>query len=117
MSLRGKQSHALDHRLLLVVVIGLETGDDGMARGSGVPRCMLTRRGVAASDVTALSTSTEVKPPAIRRRKALRTSISSRPGLEVDSARIFSHDRHRYLLRYIQGTSNTFPIPPFSTSA
>ena len=41
MGVRRKQLHALDRRLLLVVVepvlIRLEGGDDGVARGDGVP--------------------------------------------------------------------------------
>ena len=41
MGVRRKQLHALDRRLLLVVIepvlILLEAGDDGMTRGDGVP--------------------------------------------------------------------------------
>jgi hypothetical protein len=46
------------------VFVGLVALDDGMTRRGGVAAGVLTRRGVAAADMTAVRTSTEVEPPA-----------------------------------------------------
>jgi hypothetical protein len=93
--MRRKQLHALDHRLLLVIVepilTWLEAGDDRMPRCRCMPGCMLTRRAVAASDVPALRAPTEMKPPSFRRRQAFHTPITAWLRSGVDSALISLH--------------------------
>ena len=80
--MRGKQLNALDHRALIIIVepilTWLEAGNDRMLGRSCVPGCVLARRAIAASDVPALRTPTEMKPPTFRRRQTFDTPIASR---------------------------------------
>jgi len=95
MRMRRKQSHTLDHRLLLEIVepilTRLETGDDGMPRFRSMPGCMLARRTVAASDVPARRAPAEMKPPTFRRRQAFHAPIAARLRSGVNSALILLH--------------------------
>src|SRR5579863_10389233 len=90
-----KQLHTLDHSLLLVVVepifTRLEAGNDRMPCCRRMLGRMLARRTVAATDVPALRTPTEMKPPARRRRQAFGTPIATRLRSGVDSALVFFH--------------------------
>src|SRR5208283_2728267 len=67
-----KQLHTLDrnHALLLVIeepiLTRLEAGNNRMPCRRRMLGCMLTRRTVTASDVPALGTPTEMKPPTFR---------------------------------------------------
>ena len=45
---------------------GLEAGDHRMPRLLAVLRGMLTRRGIAAADVSAFGAPAEMQPPAVR---------------------------------------------------
>ena len=67
---RRRQLHALDHPLRFVIeepiLTRLEAGNDRMSCCRRMLGRMLARRTVAATDVPALLTPTEVKPPAFR---------------------------------------------------
>jgi hypothetical protein len=93
--MRRKQPRTLNHLPLFVIVepilTRLEGGNDWMPRCRGMLRSMLTRRAVAASDVPALGTPAEMKPPTFRRRQAFHTPIAAWPRSGVDSALISLH--------------------------
>jgi hypothetical protein len=80
--MRWGQLRPFDHFLPLVVVepilTRLKAGNDRMPGLCRMLRCMLARRTVAATDVPALRTSAEMKPPTIRRRQAFHTPIATR---------------------------------------
>jgi len=90
-----KQLHTLDHSPLLVIIepilTRLEAGDDRMPRCRRMLGCMLTRRTVAAADVSTLRTATKMKPPASRRRQAFDTPKAARLRSGVDPALVFFH--------------------------
>src|ERR1700733_16167425 len=90
-----KQLHTLDHPPLLVIVkpilTRLEAGNDRMACCRRMLGGMLARRTVAATDVPALRTPTEMKPPAFRRLQAFDTAIATWLRSGVDSALFFFH--------------------------
>ena len=93
--MRRKQLHTLDHPLLLVIeepgLTRLKAGYDRMPGCRRMLGCMLIRRTVAASDVSTLRTSAEMKPPIFRRCQAFHTPIATRLRGGVDSAPIFFH--------------------------
>ena len=78
---RWRQIHTFDHLLLLVIVkpvfAGLEAGNDGMPGCRRMPGCMLAGGTVTASDVPALRTAAEMKPPTFR-RQAFYTALATR---------------------------------------
>jgi hypothetical protein len=95
MLVRGKQLRTFDHPVLLVIeepiLTRLKAGDDRMPCCLRMLRCMLTRRTVAASDVPALGTSTEMKPPTVRRSQTFYAPVATRFGSEINSAALFPH--------------------------
>ena len=68
--MRREQFHTLDHPLRLVIVepvlARLEAGNDRMAGCLRMLGRVLAGRTVAATDVPALRTPAEMKPPAFR---------------------------------------------------
>src|ERR1700722_937391 len=70
MRMWGRQLHTLDHLPLLVIeepiLSRLEAGNDQMTCCRRMLGRMLARRTVAATDVPALCTPTEMKPPTFR---------------------------------------------------
>src|SRR5579863_7897913 len=68
---RRRQLGTLEKRFRRVVVkpafAWFEARDDRMSRCLEMPGCVFSQRVIAASDVTALRTSSQVEPPAVRR--------------------------------------------------
>ena len=95
MRVRRKQLRALDFSPRLVVVepvlTGLEAGNDRMPRLCRMPGCVLARRAVAATDVSTLRTTAEVKPPTIRGRQTFHAPIATWFRSGVDPAEICLH--------------------------
>jgi hypothetical protein len=95
MRLRRKQLHTFDHPLLPVIVrpvlTRLKARYNRMPGRCRMLGCMLTRGAVTASDVPALRTPAEMKPPAIRRRQALHTPVTARFRSGINSALILLH--------------------------
>src|SRR5579863_6859034 len=117
MRMRREQLRTFDHPLPLVVVepilTRLEAGYDGMPRRRRMFGCMLTRRTVTASDMSTLRASTEMKPPALRRRQAFYTSVATGFRCRVDSAPLVFHftlsSRPCMSRKRLQATSKTSP--------
>jgi hypothetical protein len=117
-------SHPRSSPALVIVepiLTRLEAGNDRMPCRRRMLGCMLARRTVAASDVPALRTPAEMKPPTSRRRQAFHTPIAAWFRSGVDSALIFFisifPSRGCTVQQRVQGTSKIFPMPPFSANA
>ena len=97
MRVRRRQLRAFDHPLRFIIeepiLTRFEAGNDRMPCRRRMLGRMLARRTVAASDVPALRTPAEVKPPTFRGRQAFHTAIATRLRSGVDSAPIFFHFR------------------------
>ena len=95
MRVRRKQLRTLDHRLFPVIVkpifTGLEAGNDRVPCLRGMLGCMLARRTIAASDVSALRAPAEMKPPTFGRSQAFHTPGAARFRSGIDSALISLH--------------------------
>lgn len=95
MRVRRSQLRACDHRPRFVIVepilTRLEAGNDRMPRLGRVLRCMLARRTVAATDVSALRAPPQMQPPAIRRRQAFHAPIAARLCSGVNSTQALFH--------------------------
>jgi hypothetical protein len=102
MRVRRKQLHAFDHAPRLVieepVLTRLKACYDRVSGRRRMLRCMLTRRTVTASNVPALRTAPEMKPPTPRRRQAFYTTIATRLRSGVDSAHTLFHFRFSFRL-------------------
>ena len=100
MRVRRKQLHTPNHSLLLVVeepvLARFKAGNDGMPCRRRMLRRMLTGRTIAASDVSALGTPAEMKPPTFRRRQAFHTSVATWFRVGIKYAAIFLHLRFRF---------------------
>src|SRR5579862_1085330 len=124
MRMRGKQPCALNRLLLFIIeepiLAGLEAGDD---RVSGCGRMfgrVLARRTVTTSDVPALRTPTEMKPPTVRRGQTFCASVATGFRSGVDSAQSLFHFRPSFARfvrkEYKSGLKewvlSTFILPP-----
>ena len=108
--MRRKQLSTLDHPLLLVVVkpilTRLKAGYDRMPRCRRMPRRMLARRTVTASDVPALRTPAEMKPPTFRRRQAFNASIATWLRSRINSTTSFFHVRFSVSMSHVAAMSS-----------
>jgi hypothetical protein len=102
MRMRRKQFPTFDrdHPLLLVIVepvlTRLEAGNDRMPVCCRMLGCMLARRTITASNVPALRTPAQMKPPTFRRCQAFHTPVATRFRSGVDSPQSLFHFRSSF---------------------